>query len=530
MVDDSLSMILDPFWTTVVALLLPLMVAYFFLYLSKNDDNRSSTDGVSQIPWAPGRIPILGHALSYRKNPSQFLLRTCQTTGPIFRLNMAGKHMIIVAGSDLQSQIAKAPERILSARQAVADLGFEETLGKLNVFHGTDLHKGIIKGIWQKSPTKQFVHWKVALQNALSVEVKDKAVARTTNNNNDNVNNKVELFHLLRRVLLRVTIDQMIGSSFLKHDKNDELFLDDFMQYQDELEDVTAKAVVLPRWIALPLLLRPVRKLRDTLQNTIETRLTAMIKSNDDDKNEDNDDNNRMGFWLEQMYPRYTIPDIAEYVVGLLFAAHKNPAIGAAQSYLMLFEQCPSQQDQEEIRQDAKNFLAYPTKHEENNDENSIWNQSNRDTALRRLCLETLRLTAHSIGGVRTVKEEYMLQLDDGKTHIKYVLPKNASVGITHIASSLDPQLWGKNASSFQLREHVMERYQDEYAFTTFSHGVHKCPGQQLALVLLQCTVALLLEDYNVILPSQIPPLSFERATLAQRDGPIMVSIHSKSE
>ena len=70
--------------------------------------------------------------------------------------------------------------------------------------------------------------------------------------------------------------------------------------------------------------------------------------------------------------------------------------------------------------------------------------------------------------------------------------------------------------------------YDDEYKFTTFSHGVHKCPGQQVALVLLQCTMAILLQKYDITLPKTIPPLSFERATLAQRDGPIKVTICSK--
>ena len=39
------------------------------------------------------------------------------------------------------SQVATAPESVLSARAAVADFGFEYTLGNRNVSMGTDFHK-----------------------------------------------------------------------------------------------------------------------------------------------------------------------------------------------------------------------------------------------------------------------------------------------------------------------------------------------------------------------------------------------------
>ena len=528
----------DPVWAAALAVVLPLAVAYY--HRKKQDKDTTGTTGTPggdiDIPWAPGQIPILGHALSYRRDPSQFLLRTCQTVGPIFRLNLAGKHMIVVSGKKAQAHVAKAPERILSARQAVADLGFEETLGKLNVLQGTDLHKGIVKGLWQRqrqrhgkenSAITEFGAWKNSIQAALQTEV---ATSSSTASKG-----KIEFFGLIRRVMLRVTVDRMIGSAFWgKKDQDDlaeDTFLDEFLAFQDELEDVTAKAVVLPRWIALPTLLWPVRKKRERLQRTIAQRLAIILHNSSTTTNE-----NKMGFWVEQLVDSeshsysYSVEEMAELVVGLLFAAHKNPAIGAAQSYLMFWEHC-SENDQQAIVQDAKKLLSTTTT---TTSTNGSWNPAAaEDTGLRRLCLETLRLTAHSIGGVRTVQEDFVISVTDDKdpnSSRDYVLPKAASVGLTHIAPNLHPAFWGTQAAKFQLRAHSMGSYQDDYQFTTFSHGVHKCPGQQLALVMLQCTVATLLLDYEVTLPNPIPPLSFERATLAQRDGPVLVSIVRRNQ
>jgi hypothetical protein len=96
----------------------------------------------------------LGHALWYQRDPVGYLQHCTKTLGPIFRLNMAGKKMSGIGeggeggkrnsqdGVSILKQLATMPESILSARQAVADIGFEQTLGWLNVHEGTLLHKG----------------------------------------------------------------------------------------------------------------------------------------------------------------------------------------------------------------------------------------------------------------------------------------------------------------------------------------------------------------------------------------------------
>jgi cytochrome P450 len=459
----------------VVALVAAASVCYLVSYRSsKNVDT-------SNVPWAPDKIPILGHALAYRKDPTGFLLRAFKQVGAIFQLNLAGKHMFVVADMEAQRIVSKAPERVLSARQAVADIGFDVTLGTLNVHKGTDLHKGIVKAMWQKDPLEHVEAWETSLRSSIETET--------------NGVGQLELFQLVRRVILRSCVERMISPEFLVGYSS---FLDDFMGFQDQLEDVTPKAVVLPRWIALPVLLWPVKLRRERLQANIARRLDGLLAT----------PSPSLGFWLAEMHPKHSTKDIAEYIVGLLFAAHKNPAIGASQIYLMMFEDCTNE-EQQNIRNDAKHLLS----------DAGLWND--KTTTLYKLCLETLRLTAHSIGSVRTAKEPFEVKVD-GRT---YVLPKGASIGLSHITLSLHPGLWGEKAARLDLKSYALEKYQDEYQFSTFSNGLHRCPGQQLALVILQLTVALLLVEYEVTLPPTIPPLSFERATLAQREGPVLVRV-----
>jgi len=142
--------------------------------------------------------------------------------------------------------------------------------------------------------------------------------------------------------------------------------------------------------------------------------------------------------------------------------------------------------------------------------------------------MEALRLTAHSIGGLRTTCKDFALDDDNGNN---FIIPRGSTVALAHIPLSLNAKVW-KDPNNLDLdlmsNNRSKQLYEDEYAFTVFSHGMHKCPGQRLAMIMLPCTVALLLTEYIIKLPEHIPPLCFERQTLAQRAGPICIVLGRK--
>ena len=119
-----------------------------------------------------------------------------------------------------------------------------------------------------------------------------------------------------------------------------------------------------------------------------------------------------------------------------------------------------------------------------------------------------------------------------------------------------DPTIWGDHPLEFDTRRDPA-LYDNDYAFTTFSHGVHRCPGQSYALAMMVCTLVQLLtgirsgnvdgesissSDTSESSPStssssgqfnlikDLPRVSFERATLAQRYGPVPVIFVTKCE
>ena len=80
--------------------------------------------GGGEPPLVGGYTP-LGCALAYRPDPATFLTRMVRDVGSVFTLDLAGLKMTIVADPELLGQVHLAPEAVLSARSAQAELGFD---------------------------------------------------------------------------------------------------------------------------------------------------------------------------------------------------------------------------------------------------------------------------------------------------------------------------------------------------------------------------------------------------------------------
>ena len=415
--------------------------------MGKNIPRKDKRSAQHSIPIAPGPIPILGHALKYKNDPPGFLEYACRhvmstmklretnessingdekkidDVPPIFKINLAGKEMIIVARDcPALRQIANSPESKCSARQAVADVGFEQTLGYNNVHVGTDVHKRIIKSVlfegksqWERMEVPLvYDSVQYAFQEELRRLQHQQEQKRNTSSTNSNI--KVpDLFHFVRRILLRVTMERFVGRELVLEPN----LLEEFMIFQDALEDATAQAAVLPRPLALVAFLWPVQRKRLALQQRIADVLRRCY-CNPNSKTEKSPTsttasiNNtagttKVGFWLQEMLNegKHSIEDISEYIVGLLFAAHKNPAIGAAQAYLFLFERGTTQ-DQTYCREEANNICQLAASKASSK---SITATKLKESCPRlyQVCLETLRLTAHTIGGLRTARDDIPL-------------------------------------------------------------------------------------------------------------------------
>ena len=131
-----------------------------------------------------------------------------------------------------------------------------------------------------------------------------------------------------------------------------------------------------------------------------------------------------------------TLEEAATLVIGLLFDAHANPSIGAAQSFCCLYsklgidEVCTAEREAQEL-------LA---EFQEKGDGGgaTIASLLNAQT-LRGCILETLRLSSHSIGAIREARQNVVLKTESAE----FKICEGETVVISHIAPHRNGSIWG---------------------------------------------------------------------------------------
>lgn len=231
--------------------------------------SRRSSPSDDDIPTAEGAVPVLGHALRYKSGPAAFLADQARRLGPVFRLNLAGKRMVLIAGSpDTTRQVTFASDAVISATRPLLLVGFGEALGTYSVLEGGDFHKRVVKE-WLSAGAiaEEIPELHRALAAELAAEL-DPAIASANGHVKD-------LFGAVRRCVLRASIRRLLGSAVL--DGLGPSFIDDFARFQDCLEEAVAKASVLPRWASLPIALWPVQRQRLALYAALDAVLPGAM-------------------------------------------------------------------------------------------------------------------------------------------------------------------------------------------------------------------------------------------------------------
>lgn len=447
------------------------------------------TEDPDTIPTAPGAIPLLGHALSYKKDPAGFL-RSCQkTAGPLFRLNLAGQRMILVTDRTFAATVARQPDSVLSLRQAVEEYGFCDTLGRDSVYMGTEFHRRVIR---HDLVPHHFAAWKQSIRTAME-QALDKEIAGC-----DVI---PDLIESTRRVFVRVVLQSMAGMDvrFITSD-----LVQDILDWQEKVEDATAAAAVLPSFLASSTVLRSTRRCRLALQAKFVHMLNQQAQAKLTTKPEQ---------WLHVMErDNIELEQRAEFILGLLFVGAKNPALGASQTICFLLQ---SPEWLSQVTTESSNWLTRGVTGEEK--ENLAVSCPLGVACIR----EATRLTALAIGSIRKVKKPVTLATPKDET---LVLRAGETVATSLLLPNTDPREWPQ-AHEFRPSRFLEAPSSDTPSLLTFSQGTHHCPGERLAMVLMHTYVSLLLCKGRVRSEGPIPPLSWERATIAQRQGPVRVSI-----
>ena len=165
-----------------------------------------------QPPSATGWRPLIGHALSYKGDPAAFLTKQCCTVGPCFSIDLAGKKMVVVGHCrEAVRQVACASESVLSSREALLELGFDWTLGELNVLVGTAAHARILRQAYGGDRiADEIPHLYAALERAIAVRLGEP----------DGAGSEAswcvpDLLAFVRFAVLRALVERLLGAAVL---------------------------------------------------------------------------------------------------------------------------------------------------------------------------------------------------------------------------------------------------------------------------------------------------------------------------
>lgn len=275
-------------------------------------------------------------------------------------INLAGMKTYILTSDLLLKQFdaISHSNQILSNSEAINDFGFQYTLGKFNIFDGTKIHKLIIKNSLTNLLPQLTSSWIPIIQQRFFLEMNSITTTTTSLSHSQLssdsfLSNQIEIIipnflHLIRRVMLGSIINSFISPQFMSYysilisasEGRPQAtcdVIDDFMEFQDEIETATATAAVLPQWLAVLVCLQRCQANRMILVKRFQLVIQAIVT---DVARGRLSQEQGEGIWLTGMKSMkregkgteegsYGTEEMAELFIGLLFAAHKNPGLSS---------------------------------------------------------------------------------------------------------------------------------------------------------------------------------------------------------
>ena len=239
-------------------------------------------------------LPFLGCALAFRRDPVGFLCGIAER-GRNVTLNMAGLRMRLLVEPEDVAVFYRS--KSLSSYEALRGLGFERSLGVLNVRVGGQLHSRILRAGRSFGPDTQ-QRLRAAAEAALARHESGR---------------ELELYRFCRELVVLFAAEEFAGAAVAQLP----LFCEQYLDFQLAHESAVARAMVLGCALAGPALDAAWRK-----RHQLAMRIAPVLASPH----------------AEQLGEEYGSLERADLVLGLLTAATKNVAIGSASSLVFMLQ------------------------------------------------------------------------------------------------------------------------------------------------------------------------------------------------
>jgi len=396
----------------------------------------------SNVPWVSGCLPIVGHGLSYQKDPLKFMKDAFKNHGPVFRMKLFRKTLTIVCDQTLAKEYFDAREDELSFLESLDDLYFDRA------FSNED---GSMPFLIECVKMSVFSSTKYSEFTPIIQDDADRFIQNLKQQMTDGIL-KIDLTCQVTRLITRSTL-----MCFLKIDTSDELY-DDIMIYSDYVVKVMTLTYIMPKWLVKLLYDRQLAVYRKKLTDYFEVIIQSY--RDDPEKNDSAIIRKALAYTGGWKHDTKNIPltneQIANMIICLIFVSVSNTAYGLIGL----------------LQHDAD------------------------DSSLENNLLESVRTNSHLFGINRKVVNKTTLgewQIDGTITWCSAMVLRTEE-GAGHIY---------KNANRYNPERFETES-KDKYNLNTWGAGVHFCPGKMFAVKEMMIVAKTFKDTFRVQWPDSI--------------------------
>lgn len=286
-------------WTIILVTFICVYIVY------KLFNKKEIPEGTREIPKVGWSLPLIGHALSFRKDILGFVRNASLKYGKVFKIQIVNKEMVVVCDRSLTKEFFKATEDSMSLYDVLDGLFFDTAFSDdpNSLRTNIDLIKSTVALRYEEFAPK-------------IISEAETMIKRIKTNKN-----KCDLTQQMIRFVAATS-----ARCFMGYDINDEFF-DALMKFTELLNKIIVLTYFMPKWLIKMLYAKQLRSYR-----MIMTRLliSEINKYRTDCAKSDSLIFRRAVDYVGKDGKRLTNEDIGGIITCLLYISSENTSLGAS--------------------------------------------------------------------------------------------------------------------------------------------------------------------------------------------------------
>jgi cytochrome P450 len=448
----------------ITILLITIYVGYYYV----SNRRPTGTGHLKTVPMVRGSLPYFGHGLTFSKDIPGFVRKAYREYGPIFRLKIFNKDIVVVADESMKKDFFNATESKMSLYEILKNLFFGEAFCD----NGQEL-ENIIK-IVKGTVTIKFEEF--------VPKIMEQAKRMTDQLKKQKETDKFYLNDAMIKFVAYTSALCFVGVEI------DEIY-PILVEFTHELNYIVVFTYFLPLRVVSWMFYKKLQRIRHRMC-AFFTPIIEEYRA-DSSKRDSLLIRNAVDYKDVVTGRQLSSEEIGNIIVCLLYVSSENTALGLSSTVTDL---ATNQTWWNKIRNIAGDYMQC-------GDVKGLLS----DTDLEAVCMESARMNTHIFALQRK-------PLNKSAQIGGYYIGDAGSVALCEPMFHLyEASTEFKDAMTYDPDRFLNPRNEkmDSKNIMTWGSGVHLCPGKLFALYEIKLAVTMMVTNFDIVLPEVIPPLNY---------------------